>query len=68
MALCIGSLQNYIGPEYAQNGGTVQLLGGGALEGTALVQQGQEEKKELEQMLIEKRGFGEANPSVFFIG
>ena len=48
--------------------GQVQLLGGGALEGTALVQQGQEEKKELEQMLIEKRGFGEANPSVFFIG
>ena len=48
--------------------GSVQLIGGGVLEGTALVQQGQEEKKELEQMLIEKRGFGEANPSVFFIG
>lgn len=48
--------------------GSPQLLGGGTLEGTALVQQGQEEKKELEQMLIEKRGFGESNPSVFFIG
>lgn len=48
--------------------GSPQLLGGGTLEGTALVQQGQEEKKELEQMLIEKRGFGESNPSVFFLG
>lgn len=48
--------------------GQVSLLGGGTLDGSALLQQGQEEKKELEQQLIEKRGFGEAEPPLFFIG
>lgn len=48
--------------------GQVSLLGGGTLDGSALLQQGQEEKKDLEQQLIEKRGFGEAEPPLFFIG
>lgn len=48
--------------------GEVQLLGGGVISGNTLLQQGIEEKKELEQMLIEKKGFGEAEPPVFFIG
>lgn len=48
--------------------GQVTLLGGGTLDGSALLTQGQEEKKELEQQLIEKRGFGEAEPPIFFIG
>lgn len=48
--------------------GSVQLLGGGTLEGSALLQQGENEEKELLQMLIEKRGFGESAPPLFFIG
>ena len=44
------------------------MLGGGTLEGSSLLQQGQEEKKELEQMLIEKNGFGEQAPPTFFFG
>lgn len=48
--------------------GQVSLLGGGTLDGSALLQQGQEEKKELEQMLIEKNGFGEQAPPTFFFG
>jgi hypothetical protein len=48
--------------------GDVQILGGGTLSGNTFAQQGQEEKKDLEQQLIEKRGFGEAEPPVFFIG
>lgn len=48
--------------------GDVQLIGGGVISGNMFLQQGQEEKKELEQMLIEKKGFGEASPPVFFIG
>lgn len=51
-----------------ENGGDIQILGGGTLSGNMFAQQGQEEKKELEQQLIEKRGFGEAEPPVFFIG
>lgn len=46
----------------------VSMLGGGTLEGSSLLQQGQEEKKELEQMLIEKNGFGEQAPPTFFFG
>ena len=48
--------------------GDVQLLGGGVISGNTLLQAGETEKKELEQQLIEKRGFGEAEPPVFFIG
>ena len=48
--------------------GSATILGGGTLEGSALLQSGEAEKKELEQQLIEKRGFGEAEPPVFFIG
>lgn len=48
--------------------GDVQILGGGTISGNTFAQQGLEEKKELEQQLIEKRGFGEAEPPVFFIG
>lgn len=48
--------------------GDVQLLGGGVISGNTLLQAGEAEKKELEQQLIEKRGFGEAEPPVFFIG
>lgn len=48
--------------------GDVQLLGGGVISGNSLLQAGEAEKKELEQQLIEKRGFGEAEPPVFFIG
>ena len=48
--------------------GQVSLLGGGTLDGSALLQSGEAEKKELEQQLIEKRGFGEAEPPLFFIG
>lgn len=44
------------------------MLGGGTLEGSAMLQAGEAEKKDLEQQLIEKRGFGEAEPPVFFIG
>lgn len=48
--------------------GSVQLLGGGTLEGSALLQQGENEEKELLQMLIQKKGFGEANPPIFVVG
>lgn len=48
--------------------GSITMLGGGTLEGSAMLQAGETEKKELEQQLIEKRGFGEAEPPVFFIG
>ena len=50
------------------SGGDVQILGGGVLSGNTFAQQGEAEKKELEQQLIEKRGFGEAEPPVFFVG
>jgi hypothetical protein len=48
--------------------GQVSILGGGTLDGSAMLQAGEAEKKELEQQLIEKRGFGEAEPPVFFVG
>ena len=50
------------------SGGQVSILGGGTLDGSAMLQAGEAEKKELEQQLIEKRGFGEAEPPVFFVG
>ena len=48
--------------------GDVQLLGGGVISGNRFTQEGNEEIKTLEQMLIEKRGFGSAAPPVFLIG
>lgn len=48
--------------------GDVQLLGGGVISGNRFTQEGNEEMKTLEQMLIEKRGFGSAAPPVFIIG
>lgn len=46
----------------------VQLLGGGVISGNRFTQEGNEEMRNLEQMLIEKRGFGSATPPVFIIG
>lgn len=48
--------------------GDIQILGGGTISGNAFAQQGETERKELEQQLIEKQGFGEAEPPVFLIG
>lgn len=48
--------------------GDVQLLGGGVISGNRFTQEGNEEIKTLEQMLIEKRGYGSAAPPVFLIG
>ena len=48
--------------------GDVQLLGGGVISGNRFTQEGNEEIRTLEQMLIEKRGFGSAAPPVFLIG
>ena len=48
--------------------GDVQLLGGGVISGNRFTQEGNEELKSLEQMLIEKRGYGSAPPPVFLIG
>lgn len=50
-------------------GDNVQMLGSsGSLSGNALVSEGQQEKEKLEQMLMEKHGYGDANPPMFFIG
>lgn len=50
-------------------GDSVQMLGSsGSLSGNALASEGQQEKEKLEQMLMEKRGYGDANPPMFFIG
>lgn len=49
-------------------GDSVSLPGGGSLTGNALAQEGVQEKKELEEMLKKDRGFGEADPPLFFIG
>lgn len=48
--------------------GDVQLLGGGVISGNKLAQEGQQEMKELKQMLIEKCGYGGVQRPVFFIG
>lgn len=47
----------------------VQLFGGGSLNYTDLLQEGLNEKKELETMLLEGTpGFGDAAPPQFFVG
>ena len=48
--------------------GDVQLLGGGVISGNRFTQEGLDEIKSLEQMLIEKRGYGSAPPPIFLIG
>lgn len=48
--------------------GDVQLLGGGVISGNRFSQEGQQEKKELETMLIEKGGYGGVQRPVFFVG
>ena len=49
-------------------GDSVALPGGGSLTGNALAQEGVQEKKDLEQLLMTTHGFGEAPPPLFFIG
>lgn len=50
-------------------GDNTQVLGNaGSLTGNALAQEGVSEKKELETLLMEKRGYGDAPPPRFFIG
>lgn len=45
------------------------LLGtSGSLSGNAMAQQGQSDKERLEQMLVQKNGYGDAAPPRFFIG
>lgn len=48
--------------------GDVQLLGGGVISGNRFSQEGQQEKEKLEQMLIEKGGYGGVGRPIFFIG
>lgn len=47
--------------------GDVQLLGGGVISGNKLAQEGQQEIKELKQMLIEKGGYGGVSRPVFYV-
>lgn len=49
-------------------GDSVSLPGGGSLTGNALAQEGVQEKKELEELLMNSHGYGEAPPPLFFIG
>lgn len=48
--------------------GDVQLAGGGVISGNRMTQEGNDEIKTLEQMLIEKGGYGSVQPAVFFVG
>lgn len=48
--------------------GDVQLLGGGVISGNRFSQEGQQEKKDLETMLIEKGGYGGVGRPIFFVG
>lgn len=48
--------------------GDVQLLGGGVISGNKLAQEGQQEMKELKQMLIEKCGYGGVSRPIMLIG
>lgn len=57
-----------IGMARGKWGDGVQLLGGGALTGNALAQQGVQEQKELLEKLEKNNGYGEAAPCRFFVG
>ena len=50
--------------------GDVSLLGGGSLNYSDMLSEGLERKKELEAKLMEgaSPGFGDADPSMFFVG
>lgn len=52
----------------AVSGGDVSLLGGGVISGNTLKTEALQEKEKLEQMLIEKNGFGEAERPMLIIG
>lgn len=64
LAIC----KEILGRVRSKWGDSVQLIGGGSLSGNALAQEGVNEKKELEQILIEKRGYSDAPPPRFFVG
>lgn len=64
LAIC----KEILGRVRSKWGDNVQLIGGGSLSGNALAQEGVNEKKELEQMLVEKRGYSDAPPPRFFVG
>lgn len=65
LALC----KIMVGRVRSKWGDSTSVVGtSGSLSGNALVSEGLSEKKELETLLQEKRGYGDAPPPRFFIG